>query len=162
MLGLVFLPQFLHIYEVYMDKKNEFHKDMNKPRPLLVDPYFLSALIGELSVDCVKAATVKNADIPYIPAFEGIPYLHAGFIAEMARVLAYGAQKYGIDNWKKAPESEARDIYLNALIRHVLAYAKGHQHNYVECQYHMAQIAVNAMFLFYFDRIGKTDEPADV
>ena len=145
-----------------MDKKKEFHKDMNKPVPLLVDPYFLSDLIGELSVDCAKAAASKNAGISYIPAFEGIPHLRARFIAEMARVLAYGAQKYGVDNWKNAPESEARDIYLNALIRHVLAYAKGNLHNYVEGQYHLAQIAVNAMFLFYFDKIGKAYEPADV
>ena len=145
-----------------MDKKIEFHKDMNKPEPLLVDPYFLSELIGELSVDCVKAAASKNVDISYIPAFEGIPHLHARFIAEMARVLAYGAQKYGVDNWKNAPESEARDIYLNALIRHVLAYAKGNQHNYVEGQYHLAQIAVNAMFLFHFDKTGKACEPTDV
>ena len=145
-----------------MDKKNEFHKDMNKPIPTLVDPYFLSDLIGELSVDCAKAAASKNAGISYIPAFEGIPHLRARFIAEMARVLAYGAQKYGVDNWKNAPESEARDIYLNALIRHVLAYAKGNLHNYVEGQDHLAQIAVNAMFLFYFDKIGKADELTDV
>lgn len=145
-----------------MDKKNEFHKDMDKPKPLLVDPYFLSGLIGELSVDCVKATASKNVGISYIPAFEGIPHLRARFIVEMARVLAYGAQKYGVDNWKKAPESEARDIYLNALIRHVLSYAEGSQYNYVEGQYHLAQIAVNAMFLFYFDQIGKADESTDV
>ena len=144
-----------------MDKQNEFHKDMDKPRPLLVDPYFLSELIGELSVDCVKAAASKNVDIFYIPAFEGIPHLHARFIAEMARVLAYGAQKYGVDNWKNAPESEARDIYLNALIRHVLAYAKGIRYSN-DGQYHLAQIAVNAMFLFHFDKIGIPYEPADV
>lgn len=141
-----------------MDKKNEFHKDIDKPRPLLVDPHFLRDLIDELSVDYVKATTSKNVDIYYIPAFEGIPYLHARFIAEMARVLAYGAQKYGVDNWKKAPESEARDIYLNALIRHVLAYAKGNEYNsYDEGQYHLAQIAVNAMFLFYFDKYRKSE-----
>lgn len=145
-----------------MDKKNEFHKDMDKPRPLLVNPYFLSELIGELSVDCVKATASKNVGISYIPAFEGIPHLRARFIVEMARVLAYGAQKYGADNWKNAPESEARDIYLNALIRHVLSYAEGNQHNYVEGQFHLAQIAVNAMFLFYFDKIGKPHAPADL
>lgn len=140
-----------------MDKKNEFQKNMDKPVPLLVDPHFLSDLIGELSVDCVKASGSKNVGISYILAFEGIPHLHARFIAEMARVLAYGAQKYGVDNWKKAPESEARDIYLNALIRHVLAYAKGNEYNYEEGQYHLAQIAVNAMFLFYFDKYRKSE-----
>lgn len=146
-----------------MDKKEVvFQKKTDKPRPLLVDPQFLSDLIAELSADCVKATTVKNAGISYISAFEGIPHLRARFIAEMARVLAYGAQKYGADNWKRAPESEARDIYLNALIRHVLAYAKGNQRNYEEGQYHLAQIAVNAMFLFYFDSMGAAYEPTGI
>lgn len=145
-----------------MYKKFEFHKDMDKPRPLLVDQYFLSSLIGELSVDCVKAADSKNAGISYIPAFEGIPHLHARFIVEMARVLAFGAEKYGADNWKRAPQTEARDIYLNALMRHVLAYARGNLQCSKDGQYHLAQIAVNAMFLFYFDKIGKAHEPTDV
>ena len=133
-----------------MDKQTEFHKDMDKPRPLLVDPYFLSALIEHLThdVDRVKAAA-------------GVQHLQADFITEMARVLAYGADKYGSDNWKRAPESEARDIYLNALIRHVLAYAKGDQRS-KEGQYHLAQIAVNAMFLFHFDSLGRCNEPTDV
>lgn len=150
MLGLVFLAHFLHIYEVYMDKSNEFHKDMDKPRPLLVDPYFLSDLIEHLThdVDRVKAAA-------------GVQHLQADFITEMARVLAFGAEKYGADNWKKAP-AEARDIYLNALMRHVLAYAKGYQYGVKDEQYHLAQIAVNAMFLFYFDKMGKENELTDV
>ena len=144
-----------------MDKQTEFHKDIDKPRPLLVDPHFLSELIGELSVDYVKATTSKNVDISYIPAFGGMPYLHARFIAEMARVLAFGAKEHGENNWKKAPEAEARDIYLNALLRHALAYAKGIRYSN-DKQYHLAQIAVNAMFLFHFDKIGIPYEPADV
>lgn len=149
-----------------MDKKEVvFQKKTDKPRPLLVDPQFLSDLIAELSADCAKAtAGARNVGISYLPAFMGIPHLHAKFIAEMARVLAYGAQKYGADNWKRAPESEVRDIYLNALIRHVLAFAKGNWYNYEDGQYHLAQIAVNAMFLFHFDDLEDTpdNEPTDV
>ena len=138
-----------------MDKQTEFHKDMDKPRPLLVDPYFLSNLIKHLTNDAKMALpAIKNAA-------PGVQYLRADFIVEMARVLAYGADKYGSDNWKRAPESEARDIYLNALIRHVLAYAKGDQRS-KEGQYHLAQIAVNAMFLFHFDSLGRCNEPTDV
>ena len=138
-----------------MDKQTEFHKDIDKPRPLLVDPHFLSRLIEQLSTDA------KNEDETHIMAASGVQYLRADFIVEMARVLAYGADKYGSDNWKRAPESEARDIYLNALIRHVLAYAKGDQRS-KEGQYHLAQIAVNAMFLFHFDSLGRCNEPTDV
>ena len=139
-----------------MDKQTEFHKDIDKPRPLLVDPHFLSRLIEQLSTDA------KNEDETHIMAASGVSYLRADFIVEMARVLAFGAEEHGSDNWKKAPESEARDIYLNALLRHALAYAKGNQHCVKDGQYHLAQIAVNAMFLFYFDKIGKADELTDV
>ena len=128
-----------------MDKQTEFHKDIDKPRPLLVDPYFLSDLIEQLAHDAEMALpSIKNAA-------PGVKYLRAEFIVEMARVLAFGADKYGPDNWMLAPQPEARDIYLNALLRHALAYAKGSQHCVKDGQYHLAQIAVNAMFLFYFD-----------
>ena len=139
-----------------MDAKKEFYKDVDKPVPLLVDPYFLSRLVEQLSYDA------KNEGETHIMAASGVQHLNADFIVEMARVLAFGAKKYGANNWTQAPEAEARDIYLNALIRHVLAYATGDQHCVKDGQYHLAQIAVNAMFLFYFDKIGKAYEPADV
>ena len=139
-----------------MDAKKEFYKDVDKPMPLLVDPYFLGRLVEQLSYDA------KNEGETYIMAASGVQYINADFIVEMARVLAFGAKKYGANNWTQAPEAEARDIYLNALIRHVLAYATGDQHCVKDGQYHLAQIAVNAMFLFYFDKIGKAYELADV
>ena len=139
-----------------MDAKKEFYKDVDKPMPLLVDPYFLGRLVEQLSYDA------KNEGETYIMAASGVQHLSADFIVEMARVLAFGAKKYGANNWTQAPRAEARDIYLNALIRHVLAYATGDQHCVKDGQYHLAQIAVNAMFLFYFDKIGKAYEPADV
>ena len=133
-----------------MDKQTEFHKDIDKPRPLLVDPHFLSRLIEQLSTDA------KNEDETHIMAASGVPYLRTDFIVEMARVLAFGAEKHGEDNWMQAPRDGARDIYLNALLRHALAYAKGYQLCVKDGQYHLAQIAVNAMFLFYFDRLRLT------
>ncbi len=139
-----------------MDAKKEFYKDVDKPVPLLVDPHFLSSLVEQLSDD------VKNEDKTHIMAASGVQYLRADFITEMARVLAFGAEKYGANNWMLVHSTEARDIYLNALLRHVLAYAKGNQRCAKDGQYHLAQIAVNAMFLFYFDKIGKTHEPTDV
>lgn len=139
-----------------MDAKKEFYKDVDKPAPLLVDPYFLSSLVEHLSYDA------KNEDQTHIMAASGVQYLRADFITEMARVLAFGAEKYGANNWMLIRSTEARDIYLNALLRHALAYAKGDQHCVKDGQYHLAQIAVNAMFLFYFDKIGKPHAPTDV
>ena len=139
-----------------MDAKKEFYKEVDKPMPLLVDPYFLSRLVEQLSYDA------KNEGEAHIMAASGVQYLRADFITEMARVLAFGAEKYGANNWMLVHSIEARDIYLNALLRHALAYAKGNQHCVKDGQYHLAQIAVNAMFLFYFDKIGKACEPTDV
>jgi hypothetical protein len=139
-----------------MDAKKEFYKDVDKPMPLLVDPSFLSSLVEQLSYDA------KNEGETHILAASGVQYLRADFIVEMARVLAFGAEKYGANNWMRAHSTEARDIYLNALLRHVLAYARGEQHCDTDRQYHLAQIAVNAMFLFCFDKIGKAYEPTDV
>ena len=129
-----------------MDAKKEFYKDVDKPMPLLVDPYFLGRLVYQLSYDA------KNEGETHIMAASGVQYLSADFITEMARVLAFGATKYGANNWTLVHSTEARDIYLNALIRHVLAYAKGDLRCAKDGQYHLAQIAVNAMFLFYFDK----------
>ncbi len=146
-----------------MEAKIEFYKDVDKPMPLLVDPGFLSSLVEQLSYDAKRVPPpIKKEDKTYIRAASGVQYLSADFITEMARVLAFGAEKYGANNWKLAPGVEARDIYLNALIRHVLAYAKGNQQCAKDRQYHLAQIAVNAMFLFYFDKIGTAYEPTDV
>ena len=139
-----------------MDAKKEFHKDIDKPAPLLVDPYFLGRLVELLSYDA------KNEDKTHIMAAAGVQYLRADFITEMARVLAFGAIKYGANNWMLVHSTEARDIYLNALLRHALAYAKGNQHCAKDGQYHLAQIAVNAMFLFSFDNIGQACGPTDV
>lgn len=139
-----------------MDAKKEFYKDVDKPMPLLVNPSFLSSLVEHLSYDAKTEGETR------IMAASGVQYLRADFITEMARVLAFGAEKYGANNWKQAPMAEARDIYLNALLRHALAYAKGNQHCVKDGQYHLAQIAVNAMFLFYFDKIGEACELADV
>ena len=146
-----------------MDAKKEFYKDVDKPVPLLVDPYFLSSLVEQLSYDAKSVPPpINNEDKTHIMAASGVQYLSADFITEMARVLAFGAEKYGANNWMQAPRAEARDIYLNALLRHVLAYAKGDRRCDKDGQYHLAQIAVNAMFLFYFDKIGKAYELTDV
>ncbi len=146
-----------------MDAKKEFYKDVNKPVPLLVDPYFLSRFVEQLSYDAKRSSPpINNEGETHIMAASGVKYLRADFITEMARVLAFGAEKYGANNWMLAHSTEARDIYLNALLRHALAYAKGNQHCAKDGQYHLAQIAVNAMFLFYFDKIGKACEPTDV
>lgn len=64
-------------------------------------------------------------------------------------VLMFGAKKYAPDNWKKVPNRRQR--YVDALIRHSIAYAKGEKID-VECgKSHLSCIGCNAMFLFWMD-----------
>jgi len=44
-------------------------------------------------------------------------------LLEVAAVLAFGAEKYAADNWRKVPGSEGR--YMGAALRHVLAHMSG-------------------------------------
>ena len=42
---------------------------------------------------------------------------------ELARVLTFGAKKYGPENWRKVPDAEAR--YFAAAMRHLWAWKRG-------------------------------------
>jgi len=54
------------------------------------------------------------------PAFSLIP---ASAEEAVAKVLEYGAQRYGPDNWRLVPDARRR--YLGAALRHVNAYRRG-------------------------------------
>ena len=68
----------------------------------------------------------------------------------VAQVLTFGAEKYEANSWQNI---EDQDRYLDALIRHVEALRKGETHDDESGLQHMAHVAVNAMFLFEFQKI---------
>lgn len=71
----------------------------------------------------------------------------------VAQVLTFGAEKYEANSWQNI---EDQDRYLDALMRHVEALRKGETHDTGEGGsglQHMAHVAVNAMFLFEFQKI---------
>ena len=70
------------------------------------------------------------------------------FEEAMAKVLTHGAQKYGENNWQKVEGAKAR--YTAALQRHLNEYRKGCMYDPDSGCEHLAQIAVNAMFLHWF------------
>jgi Domain of unknown function (DUF5664) len=59
-------------------------------------------------------------------------------LAEMAKVLSQGAEKYGVNNWRKIPEVET---HLNHLIMHVYAYLAGDR-----TDDHLSHIMCRSMF----------------
>ncbi|MFB3889880.1 MAG: dATP/dGTP diphosphohydrolase domain-containing protein [Candidatus Bathyarchaeia archaeon] len=72
------------------------------------------------------------------------------FIWEVAKVLTFGADKYGKENWKNDLE---KDRILSALYRHTLAYHQRETHDPETGLSHLAHVACNAMFLFYYEEV---------
>ena len=71
------------------------------------------------------------------------------FEEAMAYVLTHGAKEYGANNWQKVAGAKAR--YTGALQRHLNQYRKGYMYDLDSDCNNLAQIAVNAMFLYWFE-----------
>ena len=71
------------------------------------------------------------------------------FEEAMAYVLTHGAKEYGANNWQKVADAKAR--YTGALQRHLNQYRKGYMYDLDSDCNNLAQIAVNAMFLYWFE-----------
>jgi hypothetical protein len=78
---------------------------------------------------------------------EGKPELSQidlNYLTDCARVLSFGEQKYGRDNWKKGfPMSKL----LDSLLRHVSALQRGEFIDEESGIDHIGHIQANAMFL---------------
>lgn len=74
------------------------------------------------------------------------------FIEDIAKVLTFGAQKYEPYNWQN---NLKRERMLSALYRHLLAYHKGEKYDKETGLNHLAHVAVNAMFLHWYDEVKK-------
>ena len=72
------------------------------------------------------------------------------FIRDMAKVLTFGADKYGKENWKRGLE---KDRILSALYRHTLAHHSGELKDPETGLNHMVHVACNAMFLYYYEEV---------
>jgi hypothetical protein len=70
-------------------------------------------------------------------------------LEQIAKVFTKGAEKYAPNNWKKGmPWSEVE----GSLIRHLEAYRSGEDFDSESGLYHMAHVAVNAIFLIDYYR----------
>lgn len=83
--------------------------------------------------------------------------LDPAFIHSMAEVMTYGVEKYTPNNWQNVKHFDAR--YTAALHRHLNAWQQGESFDQESGLYHLAQIAVNAMFLFWKERYATNDVP---
>ena len=70
-------------------------------------------------------------------------------LSPMVSVLAFGAKKYEIDNWKKGLYTTE---VCESLLRHIFAYLNGEDSDPESELSHIGHIQVNAMFLGYMDK----------
>lgn len=75
------------------------------------------------------------------------------FIEGVAQIMTFGAQKYGIDNWKKPGVAKRR--WIAALYRHILAYHRGEMYDLESGLHHLLHASANCMFLHYLDEIAE-------
>ena len=71
------------------------------------------------------------------------------FIEAVGKVLTFGAEQYGANNWQKVENAE--DRYYAAALRHLLAWRLGEKTDVESGHSHLAHVAVNMMFLLHFD-----------
>lgn len=65
-------------------------------------------------------------------------------LVAVVRVLEYGAQKYGRDNWQRVEDGERR--YCAAALRHLLAHAYGERLDPESGLPHLAHAACSVLF----------------
>lgn len=81
-----------------------------------------------------------------------VSLLDPQFVLDVAKVLTFGAKKYGKENWKKGLE---KDRILSALYRHLLAYHSGQKIDSESGLSHLCHIVCNCMFLYWYDKHGE-------
>jgi len=80
------------------------------------------------------------------PMFE---LIDPDFLKDVAKVLTFGANKYGLFNWQNAKQKELHHL-TGAIYRHLNEYQTGEIFDKESKLQHMAHISVNAMFLHWF------------
>ena len=71
--------------------------------------------------------------------------------AKVMRVMHYGADKYGWDNWRKAETPKDRRRYLDAAYRHMIDYADGEVLDLESGNPHLWHAACSLMFYLEYD-----------
>lgn len=69
-------------------------------------------------------------------------------LEELAKVLTYGANKYGVDNWRHAEEPSR---FVDALYRHLEAWRAGDKLDKESQISHLSHAMANIVFLIHFD-----------
>jgi len=74
-------------------------------------------------------------------------------LEKMVKVLTFGANKYGDNNWRDVQNPINR--YFAAALRHLIAYRKGEKIDKESGIEHLAHAFANLMFLLYLEETKK-------
>lgn len=83
-----------------------------------------------------------------------VSLIEPGWLLEVAHVLTFGARKYSKDNWKYV--ENAKDRYLSAAYRHLLAYQNGEVIDGESKLSHLAHASCCLMFLHFLEKFKAT------
>lgn len=83
--------------------------------------------------------------------------LDLALVEEVVKILTFGANKYGPNNWQKVENAEER--YYAALMRHLTEYRKGNNIDEESGLSHLSHLLCNAIFLLWFEKhtVKKTE-----
>lgn len=79
-----------------------------------------------------------------------IDLVDADYLVALGQIMHVGAEKYGELNWRKGLEGEKGGI--NHAYQHLAAYVGFKPCDYGPREMHLAQVGINAMFEFAFER----------
>ncbi len=70
-------------------------------------------------------------------------------IGEIVKVLMFGANQYGINNWQKL--ENPRERFFSALMRHMTAWQSGEVRDRESGLSHLSHAGCNLIFLIWFE-----------
>jgi hypothetical protein len=109
----------------------------------------LSEYTSKLEEESEKLGTRSNGFKKWDTDKVDLTLLPFPALEEIAKVLMYGAEKYGRDNWKLC---EDLNDYEKALMRHISAHLSGEMYDEETGLLHLAHVGCNLVFLLYLLR----------
>ena len=101
-----------------------------------------------MSIEFEQFVSVEDAPTTGSKHDSGKPLMGAvppNALLAVAKVLTFGAEKYGRDNWRQVESAETR--YLDAALRHINAYQRGEAVDPESGESHLAHAVCSLMFM---------------
>jgi len=70
-------------------------------------------------------------------------------LTEVVEIFDFGAEKYGVDNWKKCDDW---DRYFDAMMRHIMSWRSGEKSDPESGKHHLSHAVCCAIFLIWSEK----------